>query len=918
MERLKEETPPAENDVEDETTRSKFPTTFGQIPDAQAVYEARKKREKMRLSGFSSGRIPLDDVQKLKDKSVARSRLIREDDNDMSDEDDEAGRFYSSKTLVLNEEERRRSEHSQFLAFEQGDDENEQSDDELSRWESEQIKKGVSSYKVELLERERKRMTEMMRAMVAGQGYGMGEENNEPQPMDVEMDIDVSIQEPEVIHDAENEQSDDELSRWESEQIKKGVSSYKVELLERERKRMTEMMRAMVAGQGYGMGEENNEPQPMDVEMDIDVSIQEPEVIHDSGQRSVRKTSNVTLDGILSKLRLRIKDRDEVLNAREAELERVEKNIIENKDTMTKLRVEEPRLQELFTMYQEIRAYSRDLLECLSEKVDEIKNLECRVFSVLNVRAQRIRKRRRQDVHDVYDECSAAAAGKNINTMRAPNVTQRAAEREARRARRRRNRENTLEGVSHEDGLSSDDEETNSEMAATQLAIKEVTEAAQVVFVDVLEDFCRIDKILSRFIDWLALDETSFTDAYIQLCIPKLLSPFIRLELITWNPLEGDDRPLHVMHWYEDLLACGSSNADLSGEHEIIVSLIPLCIERTIIPRIADIVQEQWDPLSQKQCSRLGFLLDSLVDECPNLVPSSRSVKRLLETIRHRVQEAIDEDLFVPIYSKQAVENASTGCKVFLDRQFWTAVKMEQLGDSVNAASDKRHVTRKLDQLLAGLRQILDLRRRLDPETQEQFDLKIEPIRMQIQSVVNTLSLVCAIKEEEDTPTSNSGNIYADYYEQQSSAALPEQQQMKSQREIEADAMRLRAEQAKADAEESRRLAADIEDLNEIMLDLGRLVHSQHEIVDSIEENVERSRLEIQAGHKHLKKAQAAQSAKYPLVAAAVGSVALGGPVGLAAGSTVAGVCAALGGAIAGLYGGRFFKKKAQDVANRE
>lgn len=69
----------------------------------------------------------------------------------------------------------------------------------------------------------------------------------------------------------------------------------------------------------------------------------------------------------------------------------------------------------------------------------------------------------------------------------------------------------------------------------------------------------------------------------------------------------------------------------------------------------SDMVQEQWDPLSQKQCSRLGFLLSSLVDECPTLVPSSRSVKRLLEAIRQRVQESIDEDLFVPIYSKQFV-----------------------------------------------------------------------------------------------------------------------------------------------------------------------------------------------------------------------------------------------------------------------
>lgn len=137
------------------------------------------------------------------------------------------------------------------------------------------------------------------------------------------------------------------------------------------------------------------------------------------------------------------------------------------------------------------------------------------------------------------------------------------------RSRRRRMRENTLEGVSHEEGLSTDDEETNSEIVARQQSIgmcyntvnifkkkergisvenswklnknafaDEIRAAANVVFVDALDDFCRIDRILSRFIDWLAHDEESFTNAYIHLCIPKLISLFIRLELIDWGPLE--------------------------------------------------------------------------------------------------------------------------------------------------------------------------------------------------------------------------------------------------------------------------------------------------------------------------------------------------------------------------------------------
>lgn len=65
-------------------------------------------------------------------------------------------------------------------------------------------------------------------------------------------------------------------------------------------------------------------------------------------------------------------------------------------------------------------------------QVGEVKDLEYRMAEILDGRARRLRTRRRNDVHDMYDECSAAAAGRPLH-QRAPEITQRAAEREARR-----------------------------------------------------------------------------------------------------------------------------------------------------------------------------------------------------------------------------------------------------------------------------------------------------------------------------------------------------------------------------------------------------------------------------------------------------------------------------------------------------
>lgn len=64
-------------------------------------------------------------------------------------------RFYSAKSLLISEHEKRQNEQINFLRIENGDSDddvlevsNDEEEDELVRWEHEQIRKGVSSQKV--------------------------------------------------------------------------------------------------------------------------------------------------------------------------------------------------------------------------------------------------------------------------------------------------------------------------------------------------------------------------------------------------------------------------------------------------------------------------------------------------------------------------------------------------------------------------------------------------------------------------------------------------------------------------------------------------------------------------------------------------------------------------------------------------
>ena len=58
------------------------------------------------------------------------------------------------------------------------------------------------------------------------------------------------------------------------------------------------------------------------------------------------------------------------------------------------------------------------------------------------------------------------------------------------------------------------------------------------VFDDVHEDFYSLDVIIRRFEEWRLLYPSAYSEAYIDLCLPRVFAPFIRLEMIEWNPLE--------------------------------------------------------------------------------------------------------------------------------------------------------------------------------------------------------------------------------------------------------------------------------------------------------------------------------------------------------------------------------------------
>lgn len=53
-----------------------------------------------------------------------------------------------------------------------------------------------------------------------------------------------------------------------------------------------------------------------------------------------------------------------------------------------------------------------------------------------------------------------------------------------------------------------------------------------------MDDFSTVKGILSKLETWKSTHLEAYTDAYVSMCIPKMISPLIRLQLITWNPIK--------------------------------------------------------------------------------------------------------------------------------------------------------------------------------------------------------------------------------------------------------------------------------------------------------------------------------------------------------------------------------------------
>uniref|UniRef100_A0A6I8P900 GC-rich sequence DNA-binding factor 2 n=1 Tax=Ornithorhynchus anatinus TaxID=9258 RepID=A0A6I8P900_ORNAN len=369
----------------------------------------------------------------------------------------------------------------------------------------------------------------------------------------------------------------------------------------------------------------------------------------------------------------------DIHRSHQREYEKYLQDIENSKSTIKRLeKASEPALNYKF--YKGMKTYLENLVDCLNEKMADIKELESSMYLLLREQAKILLKRRQEDLlnESTYlQQLSGKAGTSTDDTVEADKKVQLLEECEARRACRRQARESTGK-CDHQEGMSSDDEVSPAEANDFQKTKDDILQNHKKIFEDVQEDFCIIQNILLKFQQWREKFPDSYYEAYVSLCLPKLLNPLIIIELIDWNPLKPDSIGLKQMSWFrsvEEFIKNGVS--ELRKEDNPDEKILPTIIDKTVIPQITGFVEFVWDPLSTSQTSSLikhYKIIFGAPSTCDN--EAGKAKQDLMGSIVSRMKKAIDEDVFIPLYPTCVVEDKTSPHLKFQERQFWSALKL--------------------------------------------------------------------------------------------------------------------------------------------------------------------------------------------------------------------------------------------------
>lgn len=315
-----------------------------------------------------------------------------------------------------------------------------------------------------------------------------------------------------------------------------------------------------------------------------------------------------------------------------------------------------------YELFQGTREYMLDLLDCLDKKIPQIEEAE---YMISEQRVQRGKARLRRQgnfLQNLKDQVELLKGAKqttdenNMDTFARDKLQRHTQEGYCCREARKALREATNDA--RPDGWSSDGE-SDSEVVAFQSKSEEALQAAQQCFEDVDEKFGSIRPIKERFMRWKTEQTQSYNEAFVSQSLPHVFSPYVRLELLKWKPLECPEVDKDMV-WFDELKDYGEIEGGMHDGDED-ENLVPNVVMDAAVPIAQEAVNNDWDALSTMQTKQVIRLWKELTSFCE---ASNGEMKELLRIIKDKLIETANT-CFLPSLPSPNVELQMLGEQLF-------------------------------------------------------------------------------------------------------------------------------------------------------------------------------------------------------------------------------------------------------------
>ena len=497
-----------------------------------------------------------------------------------------------------------------------------------------------------------------------------------------------------------DDNSDNEMSKWEQEQLEKVIGKVSLKNLVEKSSSVLQQHQPQyheshlnVYGNGYATVEANY--------ANVVSSAYNQRANNDV---TLPKLPEVDVNSFLESLKTKLQQLQTTHEKTADEMKSIVKQNIEAEMEITNAKETLPNLEQEFKFFQQLRNYVNDLTDCLNEKILVIEKVEQLIHQCYKRETEYLKDRREQELSDETTEMTMLASSDgflNPATL-VDSHNQRIMWRCGRRQRRRayvlqniyadNNSEKNINGnallIELElfrknnpdacDGLSSD-EELDANFNETLLEEqKRILNEENFLFEDTVDEFKDLEIVMQKLEAWKLSYPQSYDNSFVSDNLPKLFSPFVRLEMLHWNPLKNPILPLSSFTWFRMLCLFGiRSDEILQSVNNFESDAVLVCriIERVMIPKLVYFVENVWKVSSISQSKNLSFIIKDFLKNYPTLTPESKKVQKLVDAVMVRIEHSISDDIFIPLYSKSQIVSIPA-MRTFLHRQFWTCFKV--------------------------------------------------------------------------------------------------------------------------------------------------------------------------------------------------------------------------------------------------